>query len=45
MMVRIVEGPFAEFTGKIDFVNEEKEILKVTKFSFIVVFTFLRICF
>ena len=29
MVVRIVEGPFAEFTGKIEFVNEEKEILKV----------------
>lgn len=29
MLVRIIEGPFSEFTGKIDFVNDEKEILKV----------------
>ena len=29
MLVRIVEGPFSEFTGKIETVYEEKEILKV----------------
>jgi transcriptional antiterminator NusG len=29
MLVRIVEGPFSDFTGKIENVYEEKEILKV----------------
>ena len=29
MLVRIVEGPFSEVTGKIETVYEEKEILKV----------------
>ncbi len=29
MLVRIIEGPFAEFTGKIETVYEDKEILKV----------------
>lgn len=29
MIVRIVEGPFAEFTGKIETVYEEKEMLRV----------------
>lgn len=29
MLVRIVEGPFADFTGKIEVVYEDKEILKV----------------
>ena len=29
MLVRIIEGPFSEFTGKIETVYEDKEILKV----------------
>jgi transcriptional antiterminator NusG len=29
MLVRIVEGPFAEFTGKIETVFEDKEMLRV----------------
>ena len=29
MLVRIVEGPFSDFTGKIENVYEDKEILKV----------------
>lgn len=29
MIVRIVEGPFSEFTGKIETVYEEKELLRV----------------
>ena len=29
MLVRIVEGPFSEFTGKIETVYEEKEMLRV----------------
>ena len=29
MLVRIVEGPFAEFTGKIETVYEDKEMLRV----------------
>lgn len=29
MLVRIIEGPFTEFTGKIETVYEDKEILKV----------------
>ncbi len=29
MLVRIIEGPFADFTGKIEVVYEDKEILKV----------------
>lgn len=29
MLVRIIEGPFADFTGKIENVYEDKEILKV----------------
>jgi transcriptional antiterminator NusG len=29
MIVRITDGPFADFTGKIEDINEDKEILKV----------------
>jgi len=29
MIVRIVAGPFSDYTGKIDFIDEDKEMLKV----------------
>ena len=29
MIVRIIDGPFTDFTGKIEDINEDKEILKV----------------
>ena len=28
MIVRIVAGPFSDYTGKIDFIDEDKEMLK-----------------
>ena len=29
MIVRISDGPFSDFTGKIEEINDEKEIMKV----------------
>ena len=29
MIVRIISGPFSEYTGKVDFIDEDKEMLKV----------------
>lgn len=29
MIVRITAGPFSEYTGKVDFIDEDKEMLKV----------------